>query len=267
VTQPVPYVRLSPSGRDLGTIGQWNLLHEVDFAAQPSQLLAPDGTYVINGLSWTKANTAGELENTRIVNGTGLIFCPLSGVTRYTALNTAPRLTVPLADMVDDVAILDSEVPLRVMGRFTMNGVPVGNNEVGCGIQYFVGDENFVVGTRSWTAAVAVGGACYERNQSGLITVMALATAVVPAYDVSCVWMPRGVGALGVRFGRAPWIADWPEIPFTAGWEPDNESWDRDSWPGVGFSRNWELVCFAQVATQGAGLEWVVRNVRVEAYF
>jgi hypothetical protein len=73
---------------------QWNLLYEVDFAAQPSQVLAPDGAYVINGLSCTKANTAGELENTRIVNGTGLIFCPLSGLTRYTTLNTAPRLTV-----------------------------------------------------------------------------------------------------------------------------------------------------------------------------
>jgi hypothetical protein len=94
VTQPVPYVRLAPSGRDLGTIGQWNLLYEVDFAAQPSQVLAPDGAYVIHGLSWMKANTAGELENTRIVNGTGLIFCPLSGLTRYTTLNTAPRLTV-----------------------------------------------------------------------------------------------------------------------------------------------------------------------------
>lgn len=56
---------------------QWREIMSVDFAAQPSQLLAPDGPYVIGGQPWTVSGSATNVATTgglRIVNGSGLYF-------------------------------------------------------------------------------------------------------------------------------------------------------------------------------------------------
>ena len=60
---------------DSGGAANWKVSYEVDFAAQPDQLLNADGVYAIAGRNWTVENSANKhagATGMRITNGIGL---------------------------------------------------------------------------------------------------------------------------------------------------------------------------------------------------
>lgn len=94
-----------PRGIGSGDGGIWVTACDIDFTAQPNQTLAPDGDYVIDGVTFTKINTAHELAPMQIVNGTGLVITPDQISDNYPNVRTLPALTARLVDLVPNYDI------------------------------------------------------------------------------------------------------------------------------------------------------------------
>jgi hypothetical protein len=52
---------------------------DLDFTSQPTQVLSPDGPYVIAGLPWTKVHSSGDLTPMQVTAGVGLVIKPTAG--------------------------------------------------------------------------------------------------------------------------------------------------------------------------------------------
>lgn len=82
------------------------VVFEVDFRAEPTQDLTPDGTFSIGGVDWITDNTAG-LDGLDIVNGTGLVV-------DYSAANISPS-----GGTAASLVIARNELPLYRPGAPT----------------------------------------------------------------------------------------------------------------------------------------------------
>jgi len=263
--QGVGTTRQSPAP-EVPEVAEWHTLLDVDFAALPNQTLSPDGPYLIGAYTWTKHNSAQDQVATAIINGTGLVLCPLAGLYNYQNTRTASKIALPLSDLFADVSLLRSGTPLRAYVRgYNANG-PLGQSELGIGLEYSPTSVSLVTGTRFFTNAVGTAGQCLLKHDTSTETVMGN-TPIYGDADCSCIWMPLGIGGMSVRFGRAEWSSGWPDIPFLAGWSPSNERWEITEWPDVGFASNWEMALYAQTQGQSADYQWVIQNARVDAFY
>jgi hypothetical protein len=246
----------------------WHDLLDLDFSEEANQTLSADTTYTIGGLTWTKENSAEDLVAPAVVNGTGLTFCPTVDWDAYQTLRDHPLIRTPLSELLVDDTPLSSDVPLRLCVQgYCASGTSSGYHEIGAALERDDTDHSFVAATRLFSAGSNQGGQCFLRHHASLETIFGT-TAILADSDVSCIWLPHGVGGLSTRFGRAEWTgSDWPEIPMLAGWSPTNEYWHRDNWPEVGFARNWSVALYAQTAEQDSGHQWVIQRVRLQAYY
>lgn len=245
----------------------WRTLLDVDFTAAANQTLDSDTTYTVGGVDWTKKNSANDLTAMAVQNGVGLVCCPTAGLDHlYTG--EAPVLAVTLGDLLDDPTLLQADTPIRAMVRgYTKTLGAASANCIGVALEYDAAGYACVCGTRYCNSGTTpYGGQAFVKHHGTVETVMGNyevdASAECPA-----IWMPNGIGGMSVRYGRGTWSDGWPEIPWFAGWGPDNENWDRTAWPGVGIARDWQLSVGAATASQDAGYEWVIQNVRVEAQY
>lgn len=88
----------------------WRTALDVDFTAQPTQTLAPDGDYVIGGYTFTKINSANEVANMVLTNGVGVVIQPNQASTYTGASTTLPALTIPLSSIME----FDTTTTLRL---------------------------------------------------------------------------------------------------------------------------------------------------------
>jgi hypothetical protein len=90
----------------------WQTAFITDFSAQPGQVLAPNGPYIIDGKTYTKENTANEAAPMAVVHGSGLHITP-DHVSNYDgATRTSPLLFLPFAQL--GIASLDWATRLRI---------------------------------------------------------------------------------------------------------------------------------------------------------
>lgn len=76
---------------------RWRDAVNINFAAQPTQTLAPDGNYTIAGVVFTKINTAQEDAAMTLTNGSGVVITPKSTANYGGASHTLPALSIPVS--------------------------------------------------------------------------------------------------------------------------------------------------------------------------
>ncbi len=108
-------------------IGQnWKTLVDIDFTAQTNQTFDTDGNYTIGGITFTKVLTADEYNSNhpKIINGTGLQFCPTTGTNR--GISAAPSMRIPFSQFA---ALTDFTIPLRI--TFSLGAVSAASQAYG----------------------------------------------------------------------------------------------------------------------------------------
>jgi hypothetical protein len=74
------FLHVTGGVQDLGAVnvsgGGWQTALDLDFTAETTQTLAPNGNYTIGGLTWKKENSAQEHASMVVTNGTGLVIQP-----------------------------------------------------------------------------------------------------------------------------------------------------------------------------------------------
>ncbi len=77
----------------------WTTAYEVNFAGLTNSSAAGNGSYVIDGKTWTVENFSA-VDSIGIVNGTGLVINPnATNSTYYTNIRTTPVISVPLSSL------------------------------------------------------------------------------------------------------------------------------------------------------------------------
>jgi len=243
----------------------WQTLLDVDFTNEANQTLSTDTTFSIGGWTWTKGNSANDVTAMSLQNGVGLVCCPSAGLDHlYTG--EAPNIHISLSDMFDSPTDLVADTPIRAMVRGYSKTIGAASaNCIGVVLEYDAAGYACACGTRYFYQTAAVGGQAFLKHDGAVETLFAT-SSIITTYDCPAIWMPDGISGMSLRYGRGLWDSGWPEIPWFAGWSPENERWQDESWPGVGIPRNWQLAVGAATQAQNAGYEWVIQNVRFDAY-
>jgi hypothetical protein len=245
----------------------WQTLLDVDFTNEANQTLDSDTTYSIGGWTWTKKNSANDVTAMSLQNGVGVVCCPVAGLDHiYTG--EAPKILISLSSIFDDSEDLVADTPIRAMMRGYCKTCATGASHVGVALEYDAAGYACAVGTRYYNSATTpYSGQAFLKHEASTVETVIDATQRLPTYECPAIWMPHGIAGMSLRYGRGLWNSGWPEIPWFAGWGPANELWQDASWPGVGIPRNWQLAVGAATQSQNAGYEWVIQNVRFDAYF
>lgn len=90
----------------------WITVFDLDFTAQTTQTLSPDTTYTIGGYTFTKHNSANEVSNTVLTNGTGIVITPTSSTDMVNSTRSLPLLFLPFSQA--NIPNLDWESGIRV---------------------------------------------------------------------------------------------------------------------------------------------------------
>lgn len=117
-----------------GSPAGWLTAFDIDFTAQPSQLLTADGAHVIGGVTFTKRNSAADRVAMQIVNGTGLIIRPNGGANAILG-GTSPWLGVLLSN-IPGAELMGWQSPIRVWAYlvgFTTDSLS-SDNKFGLGV-------------------------------------------------------------------------------------------------------------------------------------
>jgi len=89
----------------------WVTALDIDFTTLPNQEIANDGAVEIDGIEFTKINSAKDAAPMTIMNGAGLVIQPAAATNYLAADRTLPALTVNLASLIE---YLDHATELRV---------------------------------------------------------------------------------------------------------------------------------------------------------
>lgn len=87
----------------------WITAMDLDFTAQTTQTLSPDGNYTIGSYTFTKINSAHDSTAMVLTNGVGIVIVPDSSSNYYTTTRTLPALTVNLTSIIPNL-ILTSRI-------------------------------------------------------------------------------------------------------------------------------------------------------------
>jgi hypothetical protein len=90
----------------------WKTVLDLDFTAQTTQTLSPDTTYTIGGLTFIKHNSANEVSNTVLTNGTGITFTPNSSGDCVSGTRSFPLFFLPFSQL--NIPSLSWETGIRV---------------------------------------------------------------------------------------------------------------------------------------------------------
>jgi hypothetical protein len=102
----------NPSWVNLGSVPTgWSTVMDLDFSAQGSQTLNPDGNYTIGGIVWTKVNSTNDSTAMAVTNGSGLVITPKSTGSWSSNTRTAPAIELPLSNIISN---FDTSFGLRV---------------------------------------------------------------------------------------------------------------------------------------------------------
>lgn len=96
--------KISSVGSSGGSIA-WTTAIDLDFTADPTQTIAPDGNYVIGGFTWTKINSANEVSNMVVTNGVGLVITPVANSEYRNVTRTAPAIRLPVLGLVPTAGV------------------------------------------------------------------------------------------------------------------------------------------------------------------
>lgn len=100
----------------------WIERYKLDFTAQSTQALKPNGTYTIDGVSWTSENTAAAT-SVDVTNGTGLVFVIPAGPTFYNqGTRTSPLIRCDFTDLIGDLEFARIRA-LRLRTRILLTNV------------------------------------------------------------------------------------------------------------------------------------------------
>lgn len=80
-------------------LGSWQTALDLDFTAQTTQTLAPNGNYTIGGLSFKKENSANEVSSMVLTNGTGIVITPTSSTDLVNGTRSLPLLFLALSQV------------------------------------------------------------------------------------------------------------------------------------------------------------------------
>jgi hypothetical protein len=76
----------------LSPLGSWRTALDFDFTAQGTQVLSPDGPYVLGGLNFIKGNSAADATAMQNTAGTGLVIKPAAASDYNGSTRTEPYL-------------------------------------------------------------------------------------------------------------------------------------------------------------------------------
>lgn len=85
-----------------GPSAGWTVEYEVDFTTLSTTSATGNGSFTIDGVTWTVENYANA-DHVRLLNGTGLQIDPNATASDYwVSVRTAPLLSVPLSSLIAD---------------------------------------------------------------------------------------------------------------------------------------------------------------------
>lgn len=139
----------------------------VDFAAQETQDLTPNGDFTVGGLTWTSFGTAG-LTGLDIVNGTGL-------VTTYSATDVGIAAPAGLAVKVGQLPLYKPGAITVVIAELDASSAQSDFNEAGVGLvepatptRFMIASKQFVNPNETarvhWQGAVPAGNSFSENE-------------------------------------------------------------------------------------------------------
>jgi len=186
----------------------WTLALDIDFTAQPSQPLNPDGVYTIGGLPWTKINSAQDADGSpmTLTNGLGLVVVPKTtafflGVFTMPALTLDPALIIPKYDHFTSI---------RQWTYYSLNSASAQGVGGVSGIANLGTNTGFLY-QQQWDSGAMAAGFCFSNN--GVVFQNALSPA--PGSNIIEGWIPEG-NAGGYGNGLSGKIADgFPPDPKT----------------------------------------------------
>lgn len=108
-------------------------IYEVDFSVQPTQVVAADGTVVIDGKNWLAENV-DRATTFQVLNGSGLQIVAVAGTNRTWSgvSNTSPALHVDLEELSTEANRYD--LPLRIWAYFSAYDLPENLNTILVGV-------------------------------------------------------------------------------------------------------------------------------------
>lgn len=115
----------------------WVTLTDTDLSAQANQTLNANTTYTINGLVWTKKNSAGDATAMAIVNGTGLRITPVAATDWFGATQTAPVIYLPLTNIPN----VSWTTRLRVTMAVAASNITANYDNAFCGLINSLGNN------------------------------------------------------------------------------------------------------------------------------
>jgi hypothetical protein len=183
----------------------WKLGYEIDFAAQSRQNLMVDGTYTIDGKTWTKANSATA---TVFALDGGLIITPAAS--DWFTTRTAANLQIPLSSVLPNSGTQTStRTPIRVW-CYTPHWV------------YVSGSDAWISGVVNWTGTTPVNLAGVYKQSLMLVASVfnGSSNSFTPGTG-----MPN-TGGHNVTMTEAIWgVAGMTFISYSGTWDTVNNTW------------------------------------------
>lgn len=170
----------------------WTTAVDIDFTAQPTQTLSPNGNYIIGGFTFMKVNSANEDANTVLTNGVGIQITPKLGTDYWTVTRSGPLLYIPLTTLIPTVCYNS-----RIRAMIYVDGNWAANYDV---VGVFVEDPtevSCVAAEKMWWDAVSIAGKKIYRGAAANFHVVDATKTVI------MIEMWHGVGALNVSGSSA----------------------------------------------------------------
>jgi hypothetical protein len=248
-------------GGSSGSGGGYSTALDLDFTAQPTQTLSPDGAYTIGGQTFTKINSSGDNTAMVLTNGTGIVIKPNNGVDYSQGGRTLPALTTNLAAIVPGFSL---SMPLRIW-LYISSDNPTANfdNTVQAvengGLNWSLVDKKGYFTNNGWYVTSLIGGT--NQSQAG--------SNVGSSQKTSVLDIPEGI--LGCSFGLrtgAFGIGTWPSL---ASLSPQfrylllNGTTDYQAlYPSMGLASAFDLLLGAQTTSNQGTYSTTLARLRID---
>lgn len=235
----------------------WLTALDVNFIGQPTQTLAPDGSYTIAGFLFTKINSANEAAGMVLTNGVGITVTPAQATTYTGVARTLPALTISLPSIISTI---DYTTRIRVWLYITSGNWARAVD----GVVLSVEGASLPPDLTATTFAKVWSIGAQPRRQAIFRGATFEILSAVTAHDVYVYDTPFGItGGGGSMYLTGTWAGGWPaasslNMRITAGVDSVAQS------IAGGWVQPWSVLVGAQRAGSVTAFQAVLGALKIE---